>query len=66
MTTLAACLRELGFRHTSCNLELTWSVARYNLAPVFEHTDQYESFEDCPDRSCTRSWISDTKMQSLS
>jgi hypothetical protein len=47
-TTLAACLQELGFRHTSCNLELTRNAAGGNLTPIFEHADQYESFEDWP------------------
>jgi hypothetical protein len=47
-TTLAACLQELGFRHTSCNLDLTRSADRGELAPILEHADQYESFEDWP------------------
>ncbi|WP_251964090.1 sulfotransferase family protein [Salinibacter ruber] len=47
-STLAACLQELGFRHTSCNWELTKAVQRKNLSPVFEHADRYESFEDWP------------------
>lgn len=47
-TTLAACLQELGFRHTSCNLELTKNAGDGNLIPIFEHADRYESFEDWP------------------
>lgn len=47
-STLAACLRELGFRHTSCDLELTRKVHRGHLAPVYDRADQYESFEDWP------------------
>lgn len=47
-TTLAACFRELGFRHTSCNLRLMQCVDRGDLAPVFDHADRYDSFEDWP------------------
>ena len=47
-TTLSACLRELGFRHTSCDLALTRAADRGDLSPIFEHADQYESFEDWP------------------
>jgi hypothetical protein len=47
-STLAACLRELGFRHTSCDLKLTRQAHRDNMGPVFEWADQYESFEDWP------------------
>jgi hypothetical protein len=47
-STLAACLRELGFRHTSCDLELTREVRRGNMAPVYDRADRYGSFEDWP------------------
>lgn len=47
-TTLSACLQSLGFKHASCNLKLTRCVARDELEPVFQHADQYESFEDWP------------------
>lgn len=47
-TTLARCLRILGFEHTSCSLELTRQYQRGNLQRLFEHADQFESFEDWP------------------
>lgn len=47
-TTLAACMERLGFKHTSCNLELTRCVEKNDLEPIFHHADQYESFEDWP------------------
>lgn len=47
-TTLASCFQMLGFKHASCNLELTRCAARNELAPVFRHADKHESFEDWP------------------
>jgi hypothetical protein len=47
-TTLGVCLTQLGYRHTSSNLQLTRCVAAGDLRPVFAHADRYESFEDWP------------------
>jgi len=47
-TTLASCLRALGFRHTSCDLDLSRCAHRGDMEPIFERADQYESFEDWP------------------
>jgi len=47
-TTLARCLGELGFSHTSCNLKLTRNAVEGNLTPIYTHADQFESFEDWP------------------
>jgi len=47
-TTLGICLQQMGFRHTSSNLELTRSVGRGELGPVFDFAEEHESFEDWP------------------
>jgi hypothetical protein len=47
-TSLAACLQELGFQHTSCDLELTRCAHRGDLDPIFQRVDRFESFEDWP------------------
>lgn len=47
-TTLGVCLTHLGFRHATFNLEMTRSVARGDLEPVFDFVNQYDSFEDWP------------------
>ena len=47
-TTLAECLKHLGYRHTTSNLELTRCVENGDLAPVFRYADSYDSFEDWP------------------
>lgn len=47
-TTLGVCLSQLGYRHTTSNLELTRHVARGELEPVFRYAERYDSFEDWP------------------
>lgn len=47
-TTLAACLRKLGRRHTSASLELLRDVLAGRFASLFAVADQFDSFEDWP------------------
>lgn len=47
-TTLGVCLQQLGYRHTSSNLELTRCLGRGELEPVLAFADRYDSFEDWP------------------
>ena len=47
-TTLGECLRTLGYRHTSYDLELLRCLHCGDLEPIFAVTDQFDSFEDWP------------------
>ena len=47
-TTLAKCLRRLGYRHMSFRRDLLLAVRENRLADVFAVTDEYEYFTDWP------------------
>lgn len=47
-STLAACFREFGYRHTSQHLRLLEEVKRGYLQGSFDLADAYDSFEDWP------------------
>ena len=46
--TLGACLRTLGFRNKSYDLELLGAWSTGNLKEIFSVSDRYDSFEDWP------------------
>jgi Sulfotransferase domain len=47
-TTLAECLRHLGYRHMGCRRDLLLALRENRIAEVFAVTDEYESFADWP------------------
>ncbi|MCO6453597.1 MAG: hypothetical protein J5I90_22635 [Caldilineales bacterium] len=47
-TTLAVCLKRLGFKHTSYSLDLLRHVKRGEWEPVWAVSDAFDSFEDWP------------------
>ena len=47
-TTLGACLKSLGFRHSSFDLDLLQQAAIGELEPLFSKVAAHESFEDWP------------------
>lgn len=47
-STLADCMRLLGYRHVSCRFDLLTQVQRGKLDQLFEICDANDSFEDWP------------------
>ena len=47
-TTLATCLKLLGFRHSSCDLALLEQVALGEFTALWQTVDAHDAFEDWP------------------
>ncbi|MEM6414837.1 MAG: sulfotransferase [Pseudomonadota bacterium] len=47
-TSLAYCLKRLGFKHMGCRKDLLEALVRKEYIKIFAEIDKYQSFEDWP------------------